>query len=189
MAADGFLCEVISPNPIDGTWNVKPKIVEVDGTDMVIIKAKPVGGIDPVVGDVVMVVTTRNNLDDKKINRYYESSDANARIVAVATPVLRYEFKGDYKFIGDVIIDGNLEVTGDLEVGGDVSVGTILQPGDLVVTGDAEVNGNLDVDGDLDVDGTTNTASLTINGIDWLQHTHSGVTAGGSSTGPGTQGP
>lgn len=185
--ADGFLCDVLSPNVIDGTWDVKPKLVEIDGTDAKTIKAKPVGGIEPTPGDVALVVLPKNNLDDGKISRWYEATDANARIVAIATPVLRYEFKGDYKFEGDIIIDGNLEITGNLDVGGDVSIGTIIQPGNLDVTGDLEVDGNLDVNGDLDVDGETNTASLKINGIDWLQHTHSGVTPGGGSTGAGAQ--
>jgi len=191
--ADAFICDVIKNNG-DGTWDVDPRIVEIDGTDHPTIKVNAVGGIKAQVGDVVLVETVRNNLDDKKISRFYPASETNGRIVGVAEPVLQYVFKGDYKFEGDVTIQGNLEVTENVQVGGNVSVtgnttisGTLRVSMDLTAENDLIVEKNLNVTEDLTVDGAADVGSLKVGGIDWLLHTHSGVVAGGASTGPGSQ--
>jgi hypothetical protein len=173
---DGFIADVRSYNPVDNTWMVEPRIVEFDGTDHPLIKVNAVQGISPNVGDVVMVVTIRNNLDDKKINRFYEASETNGRIVGVAKPVTQYVFEGNYKFEGNLIIDGDLTVEDDLRV-----------KGDLEVDGDAFIDDDLSVGGDLEVDGETATGSLTVNGIDWLLHTHPNNAPAPGPTGPGTQ--
>lgn len=114
--SEAFICDVVKKNPEDGTWDVRPRIVEVDGTNAITIKAKPVGGIQPQTGDVVLVLPIRNNLDDKKINRWYGSSDANGRIVAVAKPMMKYVFEGDFEIDGD-IGEGNLKVKTEIVVG------------------------------------------------------------------------
>ena len=132
---DGFLATVDSYDEAENTATVSPLVAEYDGTPHPQIKVKPVAGVKPASGDVVLVVTIRNNLDDAEVSRYFPASESNGRIVHVVKPAGGvFTFKGDYKFIGDVVFDGDVEVTGD----------TTLD-GDLTVKGDAEVQGSLDV--------------------------------------------
>ena len=176
---DAFICEVIKKNAIDKTWDVQPKIVEFDGTDHKVITVNAVGGIDPQIGDIVLVVTARNNLDDKEINRFYESSETNGRIVAVAKPMIFYTFKGDFEFIGTVLFTGGIQTTGDLLVQGDLIVEKNASVGqNLIVTGSISAGssitatGNISGLGDLTIAGEASVGSLVIGGAPYEAHTH-----------------
>jgi hypothetical protein len=171
---DGFIATVVSNN-MDGTWTVLPKIIEYDGTPHIPIKVNAVDGLYPVTGDTVMVVTIRNNLDDSNINRYYKASESNGRIIGIATPVVFYQFKGNYKYTGDIILDGNLTILGDLTMTGDLTVAK-----SITVAQDITVVGNLDVTGS----GTMGT--LTVGGINFLTHTHANNAPAPGPTGPPT---
>ncbi len=158
--ADAFICDVVSKNIAKKTWKVRPRITEVDGTNHPMIDVNAVGGLDPVVGDVVLVTTARNNLDDKKISRFYPPTESNGRIIAVAKPMTKYFFEGDFEF------DGDFEITGNLQVGGDLTV-----------------DGSVDVGGDLTVDGEVTASDAVINNIRFTTHTHTSA-APGVQTGP-----
>jgi len=138
---DGFLAKV-ETKITDSLFTVSPMIVEHDGSTHPIIKAKVSGQIIPVVGDEVLILTTRNNLDDLAMGRFYKSSSANARIVAIVQtlePVEQKHLPG-FLFTGNLKIDGDLEVTGDLTVNGNAQVKT-----------DLTVNGKLNVIGDTTI--------------------------------------
>lgn len=139
---DCFLATVISFNSATYEGQIQPLIVENDGTDHPIVKAKSVGGLAPLPGDKVIVVTSRNNLDDQSISRYYEASESNCRIIEIASTGGIYNFKGNYKFEGNVIIDGDLTTTGDI-----TSAGNLNLAGDALIGGDATLAGNLTVIG------------------------------------------
>ena len=120
---DGFLAKVVSYDPTTETAEVLPLIVENDGTKHPGITAKPVAGVLPSTGDVVLVLTLRNNLDDAYISRFFTASESNGRIVHVVTPANGvYTFKGDYKFEGNVTIEGDVAVTGDVSIEGLVTI-------------------------------------------------------------------
>lgn len=164
--ADAFICDVISKNTVKKTWKVRPRITEVDGTNHPMIDVNAVGGLDPVVGDVVLVVTARNNLDDKKISRFYPPTEANGRIIAIAKPVTKYFFEGDFEFDGDVVFTGNVTIEKDLTV-----------RKNLTVDEDAEVGG------DLTVDGEVKASDAVLGNIRFSTHTHTS-SAPGVQTGP-----
>lgn len=102
---DAWLATVVSYDPATKTAKVLPLIVENDGTDHVQVSANPVAGTYPEAGDTVLVLTARNNLDDKKISRFFDSSEMNGRIIHVVKSL-----EGVYRFKGNYRIDGNLEV-------------------------------------------------------------------------------
>ncbi len=67
----------------------------------------------------------------------------------------------------------------------------ITAPGDVDITGNVTISGDLSVDGngsitgDMQVDGRANAdEDVTGGGISLKNHTHSGVTSGGSTTAP-----
>lgn len=158
---DAFLATVETFDPILNVAEVAPLIVELDGTDHPTVSAAPVAGITPESGDLVLVVTARNALDDEPVSRYYDASEATGRIVHVVKPQGGvYIFTGDYKFVGDLIFDGDVKITGNLNVEGDSEL-----EGDLVVGGDAEIKGTLDVTGDTTIDGNLNVGiNATVTG-------------------------
>lgn len=171
--SDCFLADVVTWNPLTGEGRIRPLIVEADGSNHQIVTAKSVSGISPGVGDTVLVVESRNNLDNKTVSRFFRSSATNSRIIGVVKKSGGpYVFKGDYRFNGDVLFDGDVDVTGNAVIDGDLDVD------DLTVNGDATLDGDLDVAGNLSVDG-----SSTFNGIAFASHTHA-VTGVGVNTGP-----
>lgn len=132
---DAFLATVESYDLVLKTAKVKPLITENDGTKHPGIEVKPVAGILPAAGDLVLIVTIRNNLDDSFISRFFSSSESNGRIVQVVKPADGvFTFKGDYKFEGDVEFKGDVTITGDVSIEGDVSL-----------KGDAAIEGNVTV--------------------------------------------
>lgn len=69
-----------------------------------------------------------------------------------------------------------------------------LIDGDVEITGDVQIDGNLNVDGNVTIGGTLGVTgvttltsvvcdSISINGIAFSTHVHSGVQSGGSNTG------
>jgi len=155
---DAFLATVETFDPILNVADVKPLIVELDGTDHPTVSAAPLAGITPESGDLVLVVTARNALDDEAVSRYYDASEATGRIVHVVKPQGGvFIFTGDYKFVGDLIFDGDVKITGDLNVEGDSEL-----EGDLIVGGDAEIEGTLDVTGDVTLMANLNVTGNTV---------------------------
>ncbi len=173
---DAFIAEVVSAGTEANTWTVTPQITEHDGTLHPDITVGVVEGITPHAGEKVLILTTRNNLDNSAIHRYYEASEACGRIVAVVQTSTEFELTGDFKFVGDMTVDGNLHVTGDLTVDGNATI-----------SGDADFDGadktvtcsnDLQVDGDLTVNGTFMNGSVNMT-----THTHS-TSSPGAPTGP-----
>lgn len=171
---DAFLATVISYDVAEKTAVVSPLIVENDGSAHPDITVKAVAGIKPATGDIVLVLTIRNNLDDAEISRYFESSESNGRIIHVVKPAGGvFTFKGDYKFIGDVVFDGDVSVTGDTTMDGDLTVkgdtkveGDTTLEGDLTVEGDAEIQGSLDVSQNaMMAANATVTGNLSVGGL------------------------
>ena len=148
--ADGFLATGVSYSEADKTAVVSPLIVENDGTPHPDITVKPVAGIKPAAGDIALVLTIRNNLDDKEVSRFFDASESNGRIVHIVTPVGGvFTFKGNYKFIGNMVFEGNVDVTGDVTIDGAVDV-----------TGDVTIDGTvtISIDGE-DIEIKTNVIS------------------------------
>ena len=67
-----------------------------------------------------------------------------------------------------------VDITGDLTA---TASGTITLDGDVTVTGTLDVQDDVSVQGDIDVTGD-------VDGVNVSSHRHSGVTSGGSMTGP-----
>ena len=121
--ADAFLADVVSAGDDPQTWVVQPLLTEFDGEDMEQIKVSS-GEITPSVGDTVLILTMRNNLDFEKISRYYTASASNGIIIKIiktsANP--QYVLTGNYKFVGDLQITGKLDVSGNTNVDGTLTV-------------------------------------------------------------------
>ena len=79
---------------------------------------------------------------------------------------------GDTYQQGDYIHDGSREQTGNQIVNGNVTI-----------NGNLEVNGNITCTGVLTIPTINATGGVTIAGIDYGTHTHSGVQTGSGSTG------
>lgn len=61
----------------------------------------------------------------------------------------------------------------------------LAAPGGVTITGDVQINGNVQIDGDTGITGTaTVDVDVIADGISLTTHTHSGVQAGGASSGP-----
>lgn len=170
---DAWLAEVISFDPLTKEAVALPKITEPDGTPHPEITVKAVAGITPEPGDLVLVITLRNNLDDAYISRFFEASETNGRIVDVVKSVQGvFKFTGNYKFTGQFAIDGSLDVTGPVSVDGSLDVtGPATLKNGATITGDASVSGNLSVGANLSVSGSATvsgsasfTAAATFNG-------------------------
>lgn len=180
--SDCFLAEVISFSSSTFKGKVKPLILEADGSTHsdINVEAKSVSGVTPSVGDLVLVVTSRNNLNDKPIHRYNQTSESNCRIIAVVKKNgQNFVFTGDYQFKGDVEITGNATFKQDLKVEGDTELeGKLDVGGDVVIDGDAEIGGGFKVGGNTQFKG----------GIWFETHTHT-ITAPGAQSGPPQAGP
>jgi Phage protein Gp138 N-terminal domain len=65
------------------------------------------------------------------------------------------------------------------------SVANVVAPGGVNITGPVNIKGAVMISGNVDVTGTvTATEEGTFNGIEVSQHMHTGVTAGGGTSGP-----
>ena len=177
---DAFIATVVSVNP-DTSCIVTPQIIEHDGTTHPNVTAGVVEGITPTAGDSVLVLTTRNNLDNAPIQRYYDASESCGRIIAIVKTASVYSLTGSFKFIGSVEITQNLTVDGNLTVKGTLSVtGDTTLSGRLTVQKDVSMSGKLSVTGDSTLSGS----NTQIAGRVFTSHTHSGVTPGAGTSGP-----
>lgn len=152
---DPFLAKVVADNN-DGTFTVTPQIIEHDGTMHPDVLVSSIGGITPEAGDTVLIVATRNTLDDTPIQRYFEASEACGRIIDIVK-----KSAGPYLLTGDYKFDGDFSCTGDVQIDGKCTIDK-----------DVKVKGNMDIDG-----------TLTIAGKPYTGHTHNGVTPGSGSSG------
>jgi len=158
--SDCFLATVISF--ANGEGQIRPLIIENDGTDHPIVSAKSVSGVTPDPGDKVLVVTSRNNLDNQAISRFYDASESNCRIVAIVSKVgANFVLTGNYRFVGDITVQGNIQTTGNVQAAGNVQA-----LGDLTVIGSATIGGSATVAGALTC------PSAVIGGIPFLTHKH-----------------
>jgi len=103
---EAFIAEVKSTDQIG--WLVTPKIINNDGQphDDISVISRP--DIDPQIGDIVFILTIKNNLDLTDINQYFEPSKANGVIIGIATSM-----DSKFYFEGDRIINGLMEVKGN----------------------------------------------------------------------------
>lgn len=145
-----FLAKIISIDEETEIITIRPLIVNVDGLDHIELSAKTLDGQEVNVNDIVIIETSKNNLDGGNISDYEMESRTNCIIVGVFTAQDGYKLKGSYKFTGDIEIIGNLTVSEDLTV-----------TGKLTVTGNIEAQSGVDV-----------TGNLIINGRNFLGHTH-----------------
>lgn len=103
---DSFLAKVTSFTASTKKGKVQPLVLMQDGKKTDALDAKAISGITPKVGDIVLVVAIRNNLDDKEISIYYDASWSNCRIVGIAlSNDGKYYFTGNYKTQADEIIE------------------------------------------------------------------------------------
>lgn len=129
-----FLAKVISIDEETKIVTIQPLIVNVDGQDHVELSAKTLNGQEVTVDDILIVQTSKNDLDGEPISDYEIESRTNCIITGVFTAKNGYKLKGDYTFTGDVKIDGNL------------TIGNEETPGELKIVGDLIINGqNFDI--------------------------------------------
>ena len=110
-------------------WLVEPLIIQIDGKVHPQVEAISRSGIVPAIGDIVHVVTMRNNLDLEKIRTTDEATLLNSIIVGVLKAN-----KNLYVYDYDREIKKNLNVKKD-----------------LTIEGDASFKGNLKIEGNLEV--------------------------------------
>lgn len=179
--ADSFLAVMDTPaDPVTGLCTISPMIVELDGTPHPPVRARAVGGLTPVAGDTVLVITIRNDLDGLlPVSRYFGASEANCRVVDVVIPASGQRIlTGNYKFTGALTVQGSLTVTGPVSVTGNTTLtGPLSVTGNTTLTGNASVSGNVSVGGGLTVTGVS-----TLGGIVFPVHTHSYIPGAGAPT-------
>jgi len=169
---DAFLATVESVvDPLQFLYKVTPKIIENDGTTHPVITVRAAKGVTPSPQDVVLILTTRNNLDNKPVQRYFEASEACGRIIAVIQSVASgLVLTGPYNFIGDVTIKGDLSLQTNPDTG---STGSLLAAGNVIIGGEAVVGGDVSVAGNLEVtENCTVSGILTVGGVVVNGHTH-----------------
>jgi hypothetical protein len=159
--SDCFLATVISF--AGGEGQIQPLIVEADGTDHPMVRAKSVEGITPDPGDKVLVMTSRNNLDNSTISRFFNASESNCRIVGIVSKAGNYfVLTGNYRFVGDILVQGNVQTTGDIQ-----AAGNIQTLGDVTAVGNVDVGGSGTIAGSLTI-----VTGLSVAGINVLTHGH-----------------
>lgn len=123
-----FVADVESYNPITGVAMIAPRFVYQDGSKPEALKATLLEGIIVEPGDLVAVITMKNNLDNETVNAYFPRSLANCRIFAVIEPMGGiFLFKGDYTFEGEFIAQSDAIPNVKLSVTADgVTIETLL---------------------------------------------------------------
>lgn len=118
---DCFLADVISYNALEKKAKVMPLVILKDGTELsnLPIEVKTVSGIKPSIGDTVLIVTSRNNLDDKSISIYFDPSWSNGRLIGIVSTNGSYTLKGNYVFESNVTFESDVTVKGNLTVEGE----------------------------------------------------------------------
>ena len=110
-----FLSKVISIDEETELITIQPLIVNVDGQDHVELSAKTLNGQEVNVDDIVIIETSKNDLDGESISDYEKESRTNCIIVGVFTAQDGYKLKGLYTITGDLIISENFTVGEGLE--------------------------------------------------------------------------
>jgi len=106
---DAFVAKVESGSGL--AWKVTPQIINDDGNQHPMIDATVETGITPKVGDIVLVMTMKNNIDFSNVNKFMNASYSNGVIIGIATSQDgKYYFTGDYNFQGHFVVDGDLIV-------------------------------------------------------------------------------
>lgn len=130
---DSFAAVVKKQNK--NTWDIEPLLIQVDGSVHPPVSAITRSGIVPQPGDIVHVVTMRNNLDLDLVNISDSSSLANSIIVGVLKTT-KYIYDYDREFNGNLEIKKNLTINKNLAVKGDLAVeGKIEVKGKLIIAG------------------------------------------------------
>lgn len=97
---DCFVAKVVGAGTAANTWTVTPLMTEHDGTDHPDILVASTSGITCLPGDLVLVLTARNNIDDSSVPRWFEASEACGRIIAISKSKDGiFRFTGDHTFI------------------------------------------------------------------------------------------
>jgi hypothetical protein len=101
--ADAFIAKVDAPGASAGEWLVTPQIIEMTGVQHAQITVGTSQGIKPAIGDSVLILTMRNNLDFANVSRYFEANEANGVIVGVVAA-------SAFENVGAFTITGSLKV-------------------------------------------------------------------------------
>ena len=121
---DAFVAKVESGSGL--AWKVTPQIINDDGNQHPVIDVTVKTGITPKVGDIVLVMTMKNNIDFSNVNKFMSASYSNGVIIGIATSQDgKYYFTGDYNFQGHFVIDGDLTIDNTNGRGNGVLKGTL----------------------------------------------------------------
>lgn len=112
---DTFSAEVIEADEVSGQYIVQPLMIEADGKDTPEMPALAADAIKPAVGDIVLIVTSRNNYDHELQNRVTTSAGANMIIVAVFSDELTRD--AIINITEDLNVGGNFNLTGNATLG------------------------------------------------------------------------
>lgn len=128
---DGFIAKVDSYT--GGKWVVTPQIINDDGQQHDQIEVISRDGITPKTGDLVFVMTIKNNHDFSNIQKYFPASYTNGVIVGIAISQDGfYYIEGDYNFKGSFEVDGSQVINQTLEVNGNTR--SLVTHGELTST-------------------------------------------------------
>ena len=148
---ESFAAVVISPlkdeqeKEVKDYWYVEPLIIQVFGNKHSKILARSRSGVVPLKGDIVHVVTMKNNLKLEEVRQTDEASKSNSLIVGILkADKNKYVYDYDREYKGNLTVGENLEVKKNLTVGE-----------------------NLEVKGEVKIEG-----KLIIGGKDYTTHTH-----------------
>ena len=121
---DAFVAKVESGSGL--AWKVTPQIINDDGNQHPVIDVTVKTGITPKVGDIVLVMTMKNNIDFSNVNKFMNASYSNGVIIGIATSQDgKYYFTGDYNFQGSFVIDGDLTIDNTNGSGNGIFKGTL----------------------------------------------------------------
>ena len=112
---DTFSAEVIEAAEDSGQYIVQPLMIEADATDTPEMPALAADAIKPAVGDIVLVITSRNNYEHELQNRVTRSTGANLIIVAVFSDELTRD--AILNITKTLNVGGNFNLTGDASLG------------------------------------------------------------------------
>lgn len=121
---DAFVAKVESG--ADLAWKVTPQIINDDGNQHPIIDVTVKTGIVPKIGDIVLVITMKNNIDFSNVNKFMKASYSNGVIIGIATSQDgKFYFKGPFNYEGSFVIDGDLTVDNTNGSGNGILKGTL----------------------------------------------------------------
>lgn len=115
---DSFVAKVESGSGL--AWKVTPQIINDDGNQHPIIDVTVNEGIRPKVGDMVLILTMKNNIDFSNINKFMKASYSNGVIIGILTSQ-----DGKYYFRGSFVVDGDITIDNTNESGNGILKGTL----------------------------------------------------------------